>query len=476
MVFNSIRSRLTTLYVVVLGSTLIIFSTLLYFFLSKRLYESIDNSLKVSASVVSKTALYKQGRPSLPGLEYFFEQFLGYENMNKFFRIYDESGNVGSLSKNIDASKFPLTQKAYANAVAGEVTLETINVDETYLIRVITMPVMKNGVLVNLVQVGTSLENLRVTLKNLRFFLWTAVPAVILLTTLVGRFLAGKALKPVSKITETARTIAGGQDLSMRIPVAQGKDEIGLLAETFNGMMDRLEHSFALMRQFSSDASHELRTPLTVLKGQSELTLTKSSNLDEFQQTLSSNLEEINYMSKILEDLFILSKSDEGEIKLDFDRVNLANLIEEVAKHAEILASEKEVSIRVAYLEPIEITGDAHRLRQMIWNLLHNGIKYTPTGGEVKISLHDSGNEAYFMVQDNGIGIPQEDLPLIFNRFYRVDKSRSRQARGSGLGLSICKFIVESHKGSIEVQSELGKGSRFKVLLPKLPVSNPVKT
>jgi heavy metal sensor kinase len=467
MPIKSIRSRLTAWYVLVLGVTLILFSILLYVFVSKRLYESVDNSLRVSASVVSKAALNKYTNTPFPGLEQFYEQLLGYENINKFYRIYDESGNVGSLSKNIDASQFPMTQKAYANAAKGEETFETIMMDEDHTIRVVTLPVLRNGAMVSLVQVGTSLQNVRETLRNLRIFLFAAVPAVLLVATLVGRFMAGRALQPVVHITQTARDIAMGADLSQRIPESTEDDEIGQLAATFNEMMHRLEKSFSQMRQFSSDASHELRTPLTVLKGQSELTLSKQRTAQDYQETISSNLEEINYMSKILEDLFLLSKSDEGAVVLDVVDVDLGSLVEEVCRHAEILADEKNIDIRFLCPRPVTAKGDVHRLRQMIWNLLDNGIKYTPPGGYVSVAVEENSDSAVLVVEDNGIGIPEEDLPLIFNRFYRVDKSRSRQERGSGLGLSICKFIVESHKGRIDVQSQVDTGTKFTVHLPR---------
>ena len=466
MAFKSIRSRLTAWYVTLLAIILILFSVLLNYFLAKRLHESVDNSLTVSATVVATSATMRLGNSPLPGLNQLFEQFMNQGNLNKFYRIYDGSGNVGSRSKNISASQFPLSQQAYADALEGKNSYETFTVGGQQPIRVITMPILLEGKLINLVQVGTSLEAVQETLRNLKIFLFTAVPSVLILAALFARFMARRALKPISRIIDTAREIGQGQELSKRIPVLKIKDELGQLALTFNEMMNRLENSFAQMRQFSSDASHELRTPLTVLKGQNELILSKQRKPEEYQEVISSNLEEINYMSKVLEDLFVLSKSDENQVNLDYKPVDLRALVEEVCKHAEILAEEKNIKIIIAFLEPIEIKGDEVRLRQMVWNVLQNGIKYTQQGGELKISLQNEGDFALLTIQDTGIGIPEEDLPLIFNRFYRVDKARTRDEGGSGLGLSICRQIAEAHKGKIEVESKLGVGARFKIRLP----------
>lgn len=466
MPFKSIRSRLTAWYILLLGTILILFSVFLNYFLSKRLYESVDNSLTVSATVVATSAAMKFNRSPLPGLDQFFEQFMGAGNLNKFYRIYDGSGNVGSRSDNIDASQFPLSQTAYADALKGKNSYETFLVDGRHPIRVITMPILREKKLVNLIQVGTSLEAVRETLRNLRIFLFTAVPSVLVLATLFARFLARRALKPISKIIQTARDIGQGQELSQRIPVFKVKDELGQLALTFNEMMDRLERSFALMRQFSSDASHELRTPLTVLKGQNELILSKQRDPKEYQEVIISNLEEINYMSKVLEDLFVLSRSDENQIQLNCKPMDLRDLVEEVCRHAEVLAEDKNITIIIAFLESVEINGDEVRLRQMIWNIMHNGIKYTQSGGELKVSLLEESGFALLSIQDTGIGIPEKDLPSIFDRFYRVDKARSRDEGGSGLGLSICKHITEAHKGNIEVESKPGVGTRFKIRIP----------
>ena len=466
MAFKSIRSRLTAWYVMLLAIILILFSVLLNYFLAKRLHESVDNSLTVSATVVATSATMRLSNSPLPGLNQLFEQFMNQGNLNKFYRIYDGSGNVGSRSKNISASQFPLSQSAYAEALEGRNSYETFKVGAQQPIRVITMPILLEGKLINLVQVGTSLEAVQETLRNLKIFLFTAVPSVLILAALFARFMARRALKPISRIIDTAREIGQGQELSKRIPVLKIKDELGQLALTFNEMMNRLENSFAQMRQFSSDASHELRTPLTVLKGQNELVLSKQRKLEEYQEVISSNLEEINYMSKVLEDLFALSKSDENQVNLDCKPVDLRALVEEVCKHAEVLAEEKNMEIVIAFLEPAEVKGDEVRLRQMVWNVLQNGIKYTQRGGELKIALQNEDKFVLLSIQDTGIGIPEEDLPLIFNRFYRVDKARTRDEGGSGLGLSICKQIAEAHKGKIEVESKLGVGTRFKIRLP----------
>ena len=470
MPFTSIRSKLTAWYVLLLGIILVLFSILLFFFLSKRLNESVDSSLTLSARIVARSTQISNSRTPFPGLDLFFDQFMGF-GRDKSYKIYDGSGNIGSLSKNFDGSQFPLSEIAYSAALKGGTSYETFIISDNHPIRVITMPVIRNGKLANLVQVGTSKKVVVDTLKNLAIILWTAVPAVLLLTALIGRFIARRALKPVAKITQTAKDIGSGANLSQRIPVPEVKDEIGELALTFNSMMDRLESSFSQMRQFSSDASHELRTPLTVLKGQSELTLGKERKPKEYQEVISSNLEEIQYMSKVLEDLFMLSKSDENQIALDYESVDLKLLIEEICKHAQIIASEKNIKIITAYIEKIQVYGDPVRLRQMIWNVIVNGIKYTQPDGEVTISLQEKKDIALITIQDNGIGISNSDLPLIFNRFYRVDKARSREEGGTGLGLSICKFIVDAHKGSIDIESTLGEGTKFKIKLPKQNLS-----
>jgi signal transduction histidine kinase len=276
------------------------------------------------------------------------------------------------------------------------------------------------------------------------------------------------------------------QNLNQRIHPPKVKDEISRLIETFNEMISRLDQSFRQMKQFSSDASHELKTPLTILKGEVEVMLRKERTSKEYEQTLRSNLEEINRMSQIVEDLLNLSKADTGEIRLNKEDVNLTEILNEVVVQMERLAKTKKLHLSATnHHQDIHIFGDALRLRELFINLIENGIKYTEEGGSIHIILQkeypppvtgqpdwverEKGQFVKIIVSDTGIGIAKEDQERIFNRFFRVDKARSREQGGSGLGLSICKWIVEAHQGEIGVESELAKGSSFIVRLPLSP-------
>jgi signal transduction histidine kinase len=248
-------------------------------------------------------------------------------------------------------------------------------------------------------------------------------------------------------------------------------------------MISRLDQSFRQIKQFSTDASHELKTPLTILKGEVEVTLRKERTSHEYEQTLKSNLEEINRMSQIVDDLLLLSKADIGEIRLNKEVINLTEILNEVVAQMNILAQSKTLLIETSnHHEDIHIFGDGLRIRELFLNLIENGIKYTEEGGSIHITfskdtpLHDKSQSGWterkqarfvkIIVSDTGIGIAKEDRERIFDRFFRVDKARSREQGGSGLGLSICKWIVEAHQGEIKVESEVGKGSSFIIKLP----------
>jgi len=304
-------------------------------------------------------------------------------------------------------------------------------------------------------------------LGNLFYIFIILVPVALILSVLGGWFLANKSLKPVDKITKTARDITA-QNLDQRIVTVDVDDEIGRLILTFNDMIGRLQSSFDQVKQFSIDASHELRTPLTVMRGELELALRSKQPNEAYRQILSSTLDEILRMSSIIENLLLLAKGDIGRSTITFEQVDLAPIIRELHEDGEMLAERKHIQVKLETVEDLSVSGDTVRLRQLVLNLLDNAIKYTPEHGTVALSLVRENGSAKIIVKDNGIGIPPEDQPKIFDRFYRVDKGRSREMGGTGLGLSIAQWITETHRGKIFVQSEVNKGSVFSVLLPLL--------
>jgi signal transduction histidine kinase len=234
-------------------------------------------------------------------------------------------------------------------------------------------------------------------------------------------------------------------------------------------MIDRLETSFRQIRQFSSDASHELRTPLTVMKGETELVLRRPRETDDYKVVLESNLEEIDRMTRIVDELLFLSRADMGEVKMECLPVPLDTLIEDLHRQASLLGQEQDIQVVLRAIVPAVVLGDELRLRELFLNLLDNAVKYSRHGGTVDIALTIEQTCTRVSITDHGIGIAQEDQSRIFDRFYRTDEARAHTKKGTGLGLAICAWIVESHHGRIEVQSKVGEGSTFTVILPLAP-------
>ena len=485
MHLRSLRFKLTLWYVLILGILLISFSTFLYFTLSKSLYRDVDNKLKALAELIASESSSPLSKFSFGSIDQALEASMNLKPIGKFIQVLDESGNIGRKSDNLRNVQLPISLNALKNASKGLITFETNRTVENTPLRIMTFPVVENSHVTKIVQIASSLEGVEDALNKLFLILIIAVPSTLILASLGGQFLAHKALKPVDNITQTARMITS-QNLNQRINPPKVKDEISRLIETFNEMISRLDQSFRQMKQFSSDASHELKTPLTILKGEVEVMLRRERTSQEYQQTLKSNLEEINRMSQIVEDLLTLSKADTGEIRLNKEDINLTEILNEVIAQMDRLAKSKKLHLSASnHHQDIHIFGDALRLRELFINLIENGIKYTEEGGSIHIVLQkeyppltrdqsdrlerEKGEFVKIIVSDTGIGIAQKDQERIFNRFFRVDKARSREQGGSGLGLSICKWIVEAHQGKIEVESELGKGSSFVVRLPLFP-------
>jgi heavy metal sensor kinase len=256
------------------------------------------------------------------------------------------------------------------------------------------------------------------------------------------------------------------RNLNERLPVAQTGDELERLSVSLNHMIARLDEAFEHTGRFTADASHELRTPLTVIRGELEAIAENSSLSVEVRETIGTVLEEVERLSKIVESLLTMSRLDAGEARMERVRVDLAELAATTADQMRLLAEDKRIRLSCDASNQVGIEGDPLRLKQVVVNLLDNAIKYTPEGGEVKVAVTTINGSAVLEVNDAGAGIPAEALPHVFERFYRVDKARSRQMGGTGLGLAIVKSICSAHGGSISVESAEGKGSSFRVELP----------
>lgn len=309
------------------------------------------------------------------------------------------------------------------------------------------------------------MNEVQASLEKFSLGLMVTVPATLVLALLGGFIMAGRVLKPIEEINITAKKI-NAENLAQRLHINNSEDEIGKLQITLNQMFDRLENAFSAQKRFTADASHELRTPLTVLKGEIEIALKKVRSPEEYKEVLESSMEEVDRLTNIVKDLLFLAKADNGKTLLNFEEIQLDTICEDTTKQIEFLAREKKIQIETLIDRDIIIKADADKIKQVLLNLLDNGIKYNKEKGKVSLVVSKKENYAEIKISDTGIGIPPEDIPHIFERFYRVDRARTREIGGSGLGLAIVKWIVDAHNGTITVTSIKSEGTTFTLLLP----------
>jgi signal transduction histidine kinase len=315
------------------------------------------------------------------------------------------------------------------------------------------------------IRVASSFDASEDALAMIRLLILLSIPAYLIAIILGGLFISKKSLKPIHKISQTAKMIGNG-DLTKRINGIESNDEVSELADTFNEMLGKLEYSFKREKRFAADASHELRTPVAVLIAYCESLLEESQKgmLDKrFEQQLKNMLDESKRMNTIISQLLMLTRGQEGKYKLELETINMYEVIYAVIQQMSELAEKSNISLIYEGPKNIPLTADQRLMTQMVLNLVENAIKYGKINGQVIVAAENIGDSLLITVSDNGIGISPENIPHIFERFYRVDESRDRS--GTGLGLSIVSWIVKEHKGEINVTSELGKGTTFYIKL-----------
>jgi heavy metal sensor kinase len=317
-----------------------------------------------------------------------------------------------------------------------------------------------------LVRLAVSEEPLWQELREMWTALGIALPMVVIGVVITGYLVAARALKPVESMARRAAEITADQ-LHERLEIDHPDDELGQLGVAFNTTLARLERSFDQLRRFTADASHELRTPLTAIRSVGEVSLRRPGDQNYYRDIVGSMLEETSRLTRLVDSLLTMSRADAGRVQPRLVETRLFDLAKESASLLEVLADEKEQRLLVEGDEKVTVVVDPAILRQALVNVIDNAVKYSPAKGEIRIRVANSGGDAYIEVQDSGPGIPAEHRDRIFERFYRVDKARTRAEGGSGLGLSIAQWAVLINKGSIEVQCEPGPGSIFRIRLPK---------
>ncbi len=332
------------------------------------------------------------------------------------------------------------------------------------MIRVYSIPLMVRGQLLGYVQSVRSLGEVDAILNSLAVPLFISALLAIGLLALGGGLATRRAFRPIEKITEAAYRIGVNDNLTERIETnPESNDEVSRLGRAFNSMLDRVEKNFIAQKQFIADSSHELRTPLTVIRGNLDL-LKRNPDPKNQETSLKAVEREVDRMQRLVQDLLLLAQADATQT-LDLSPIQLDTLVLEVFMEAHVLSDARRQNLKLGHFDPLTVEGDSERLKRAILNLVDNSIKYTPEGGTVTISLFKGRKWARVIVADTGIGIAPKDQPLIFDRFFRVDKARTRTTSSTGLGLAIVKHIVEAHGGRITLESEPGVGSTFTLWL-----------
>ncbi|HSB72344.1 MAG TPA: ATP-binding protein [Candidatus Methylomirabilis sp.] len=384
---------------------------------------------------------------------------------DKLVQIVDAGGRLVERNTALGDATLPALPALLARLRMGQIVLETLPDFDGEPLRMVSLPIQVEGEFRYAIQVATPLRNTLAFLRTGRLLFLGGAVAILCAVTLIGAFLAQGALRPIDRIVAKARRI-GESNLRERLPAPGTSDELGRLVTTLNEMLDRIERSFESQRRFTADASHEMRSPLSRLRSEIEVALRRPRALPEYEEVLRSALEEVERLSRLTEELLILARLDAGEAVPPATAVSLIPLVEEELMRLKPEADARHVGLVLEGAPGPAVNAAPESLRLIVANLLHNAVKFSPPGGRVAVRVLAEAGQAVLAVSDAGPGIPPEDLSRVFERFYRASASRSPDIPGVGLGLAITRAIVETHRGSIAVESPPGAGATFTVRLP----------
>jgi len=462
-----LRKLLFSNYVMSIFIAFFLFSLALFWMLSAGLYKGIDKNLLSDGIRIQNFV----GENRDAGEDYIRTELAEHfesKGEETSIIISSDSGEIVYESPVFEKNDF--LRAAFTNAARREQLSEvrTIEVEENDTpYRLLTQKLVLSEDKSYLLHLASSLSDLKTMQRQLIFWLLVVIPLVGIPFSLWASSFAQRVSRPLTLMAAKTREITV-QKLSQQMEIPPSYEELQKLAESFNDMILRLDRSVAGIKRFTSDASHELRTPLSVLKSQIQLSLGEKTISPEISKIFEDELAEVSYMEKIINNLLMLSRYDAGSFKIEGNLVDLSDILIEQCEKIRASASAKGISITLGTVEPVQVKGDKTYLTQMVFNLLNNAVKYNKGGGNIAIELRIEVDirQAVMTIQDTGIGIPEESLSHIFERFYRVDKSRSREVSGSGLGLSIVKLVTDLHKGKIQVESNLREGTTVTIRLP----------
>ncbi len=446
MPFGSLRAKLLVWYAAALMAVTSAFGSLLYLDFRHTLFDEVDGRLSRQANALAGSIQPESERSFY--VELAAEQVAYFDADGPgaaYYAIWDSDGKLIDQSHPSLAVRYPGSPGTWQSGAGREHA--------------------RPGPAGSLVLVGQGTQEERERLSRLLTIIVAVGGVVLVLTIVAGWFLTGRALAPIARISDAAAAVSAS-NLTARIDVAEMETELGALANTINSTFDRLQRAFDQQTQFTADASHELRTPLSIVLAQADLTLKRIRSVPDYQDALDTIRRSARRMKSVVEGLLVLARADTGALALVKEEMDLATAVEDTCRLLSPLALERNVRLETR-LDPLLAWVDRERFAELVANLIGNAIRYNRDGGRVEVRLRRQNGHAILEVADSGIGIPDDELPHVFERFYRVDKARSRALGGSGLGLAITKWVVEAHGGKITVASKPGVGTTFTVSLPR---------
>jgi heavy metal sensor kinase len=462
---DSVRVRLTLFWVAVLAAALVVVGGLIYVLLARALYSRIDDNLRAVLQIATTSLAndlaegqdYTDAARSTAAELASPQQMLAIHDISG--RLLAEGGRDDDLEIALpDVSTVPTHEVMLVTVVEAE------DDDDRHRLAIRRVSIPPTGT-PYLVLVGSSLEPTDEELESLREVLAYVIPIALVLAAAGGWFLARQSLGPVATMAERARNI-GADDLSARLPIANPRDELGQLAETFNDLLNRLEASLTQQRQFMADASHELRTPVATSRTAASVALQKPHrNEEEYRETLAIIEQQTTRLTRIVEDMFTLARADAGSYPVHRTLMYLDEVVDDVVRAGRVLADTKQVSIELATIPSASFSGDEELVRRLVGNLLDNAVRHAPPHTAVKMHLNEEAEHYLLSVSDAGAGIPSEIQPHIFERFFRGDAARS-VAGGAGLGLALARWVARAHGGDVMLVRSSPEGTTFAAVLP----------